>query len=218
MRWAEQVDRYCERLGPGLWAEPLNALTNAAFLIAALILWRRSAGMPVARVLSALLFVIGLGSLTFHTVATRWAGLVDTLPILAFILTYVWAANRHVLGWSPRLAALGAAGFVPWAAALTPLFAALPFFTVSSFYWSVPALILTYAAILWRRHPATARGFVLGAAILCLSLVFRSVDRTLCDHLPMGTHWAWHVLNAVMLGWMIHVLIAHRLAGPAPAR
>lgn len=27
----EFIDIYCERLGPGLWAEPLNALTNAAF-------------------------------------------------------------------------------------------------------------------------------------------------------------------------------------------
>jgi len=41
------IDLYCERLGPGLWAEPLNALTNLAFLLTALASWqlaRRSAG------------------------------------------------------------------------------------------------------------------------------------------------------------------------------
>jgi hypothetical protein len=27
----DPIDAYCERLGPGLWAEPLNALTNLAF-------------------------------------------------------------------------------------------------------------------------------------------------------------------------------------------
>ena len=43
--WTGQrpVDDYCERLGPGLWAEPLNLVTNLAFLIAA-ILWRRCRG------------------------------------------------------------------------------------------------------------------------------------------------------------------------------
>jgi hypothetical protein len=37
----DPIDAYCERLGPGLWAEPLNALTNLAFIVAALICaWR----------------------------------------------------------------------------------------------------------------------------------------------------------------------------------
>ena len=36
------VDLYCERLGPGLLAEPLNAITNLAFFIAAWLLWRQS--------------------------------------------------------------------------------------------------------------------------------------------------------------------------------
>ena len=31
------IDNYCERLDPGFWAEPLNAVTNAAFVIGAMI-------------------------------------------------------------------------------------------------------------------------------------------------------------------------------------
>ena len=34
------LDLYCERLSPGLLAEPLNALSNLAFLYAALTIWR----------------------------------------------------------------------------------------------------------------------------------------------------------------------------------
>jgi len=34
------IDLYCERLGPGLWAELLNALTNLGFLVAALASWQ----------------------------------------------------------------------------------------------------------------------------------------------------------------------------------
>ncbi len=32
------IDLYCERLGPGLWAEPLNAVTNLAFILAGILL------------------------------------------------------------------------------------------------------------------------------------------------------------------------------------
>ena len=33
--WFTAVDHYCERIGAGLWSEPLNAVSNGAFLIAA---------------------------------------------------------------------------------------------------------------------------------------------------------------------------------------
>ena len=32
------IDLYCERVGPGTWDEPLNAVTNLAFLAAGLLL------------------------------------------------------------------------------------------------------------------------------------------------------------------------------------
>lgn len=218
VNWNAQVDGYCERTGPEFWSEPVNAVTNAAFLVAALIMWARGGGTPFARPLAVILFAIGIGSGLFHTLATRWAGMADTLPILLFILTYIFAVNRSVLGLSRVWAGVGTAAFIPWTAALTPAFASLPFFTVSSFYWPVPALILLYAAALWRGRPAVARGLVIGAAILVASLTFRSLDEGLCDGWPIGTHFLWHILNATMLAWMIEVLVRHRLAGPVAGR
>src|SRR6056297_2093812 len=53
MEWTRHIDGYCERLDPGYWAEPINAVTNAAFLLVALIMWRRlgDASLPLALVL-----------------------------------------------------------------------------------------------------------------------------------------------------------------------
>lgn len=218
MRWTETIDAYCERLGPAYWAEPINAVTNAAFLIAAAVMWGRSRGLPVARLLCAILAVIGVGSFLFHTHATAWAAMADTLPIAVFILVYLFATNRDIVRWPLWAAVLGTIAFFPYAALATPVFDALPFFTISSFYWCVPLLIIGYAAALHRRHPATARGLALGAAILTLSLVFRSLDDPLCPHVPTGTHFMWHILNAVMLGWMIKVYRRHVLAAPPPRR
>ena len=43
MTWTAPIDAYCERLDAGFWAEPLNAATNLAFILAAVAcfgLWR----------------------------------------------------------------------------------------------------------------------------------------------------------------------------------
>ena len=40
MEWFEAVDGYCERVDAAFWSEPINAVTNAAFLIAAIWAWR----------------------------------------------------------------------------------------------------------------------------------------------------------------------------------
>ena len=214
MDWTAQVDGYCERTDFTIWAEPLNAATNLAFLAAAAVMWWRvrGQGMPLAVLLAALLAAIGIGSGLFHTFATRWAGLADVLPIGLFILAYVYAANRHYWGWPVWGAALGTAAFVPYAAATIPLFQALPFFGISAAYWPVPVLIFAYAALLRRRAPQTARGLAIGAGILCLSLVLRSLDQPLCATIPIGTHLWWHLLNGAMLGWMIEVYRRHMVA------
>lgn len=218
MNLTEPIDSYCERLDPSLWAEPVNALTNGAFLLAAL--WMaarlRGAGLPLGRALTGILFAIGLGSFLFHTFATGWAALADVIPIALFILLYLFAANRDFWGWPTWLSLAGTAAFLPYAALMAPVFAALPFFEVSAGYWPVPLLILLYALLLRRRAPDTARGLALGAGLLTLSLGFRSLDMALCAALPVGTHFLWHILNAVMLAWMIEVYRRHRLAGRAP--
>jgi hypothetical protein len=213
-----QVDAYCERTDFGFWSEPVNAATNAAFLIAAVVMGARvrGQGLPLAVAMCLVLAAIGVGSFLFHTFATGWASAADVLPITLFILLYVFAANRHFWGWPIWGAALGTAAFFPWTAVTLPLFQALPFFRVSAAYWPVAALIALYAVLLARRAPATARGLGLGAGLLALSLTFRSLDQTVCAAFPLGTHFLWHLLNGLLLGWMIEVYRRHR-AGAALA-
>lgn len=212
MDWLQAVDGYCERLGPGYWAEPLNALTNAAFMIAAWLMWRRVGALPMARAMVVVLGGIGLGSFAFHTHANRLTGLLDAAPILGFILLYVFAASRDFLGLKPWLAGLAMLAFIPYAAATVPLWSMVPRLGSSAGYAPVPVFILFYAWLLWHVSPATARGLTIGAGLLVASLAFRTLDAPLCDRLPHGTHFLWHMLNAVMLGWMIEVYCRHRRA------
>ncbi len=213
MDWTRAVDGYCERIDPSLWAEPLNAISNLAFILAALVMWlrTRNQGMPLAVWLCVVLAAIGVFSGAFHTWAVVGTAVLDSLSILVFILLYIFAANRdywHLSFWP----ALGVTAlFFPYAAALVPVFQLVPGLGGSAAYGPVPLLILIYSFLLRHRAPETARGMALGAVILVVSLTFRTLDLPLCSVWPSGTHIAWHLLNGLMLGWMIEVYRRHRL-------
>ena len=207
----EQIDGYCERTDFTYWSEPLNAITNAAFIIAAVIMWRRVSD-PFGRALCVILFAIGIGSYLFHTHATVWAVILDVLPILLFVLLYIFLANYRFWRMPLIWALIATALYFPYAAAVGATLGQIPFFAISGQYWPLPILIAAYGIALWRRHPGTGLGLVLGAAILTLSLIFRSVDESFCAAWPHGTHTMWHILNGIMLGWMIEVYRRHMLA------
>ena len=218
MEWMRTIDGYCERMDPGYWAEPLNAVTNAAFLIAAAIMWVRvrHSGLGLAHTLVILLAGIGVGSYLFHTHAQVWAAFADSGFIAMFCVVYVFAINRDYLGlrgWR----AYGATGlFIPYVVATVPIFAMLPFFQISSGYWPLPLLLGLYGLALRQRAPATARGLWAATGLVCVSLIFRSLDETLCAVNPLGTHFVWHILNGVLLGWLIEVYLRH-MRGPLAA-
>ena len=224
MAWMAPIDAYCERLDPSFWAEPVNAVTNAAFVIAAAWMWARLRFLPampgrgIAKALCVILAMIGLGSFLFHTEATAWAAAADTTPIALYVVLYIYAANRYFWALSWPKAFVATALFFPYAAITIPLFAKMPVLGVSAGYMPVPVMILTYAILLRSRRPEVARGLAIGGGLLLLSLTFRSLDMPMCHHVPMGTHFMWHILNAVMLGWMIEVLRRHLIAGRLKAQ
>ena len=61
IEWFEAVDGCCERVDAAFWSEPINAITNAAFLIAAIWAWRRPKLPVMRRVLTVILALIGIG-------------------------------------------------------------------------------------------------------------------------------------------------------------
>ncbi|HSD55086.1 MAG TPA: alkaline phytoceramidase [Burkholderiales bacterium] len=199
------VDLYCERTDPGYWSEPVNALSNVAFLVAAALIVRhcRVRG-PVpsdAVLLAALVALVGVGSFLFHTFATVWAGWLDGIFILAFIYVFLARFLARVPGWGWKGIAAALAGYWLFARGVTMSFPAgalngsLPYF---------PALFALVGLAVWsgsRKGPGTDR-LAIGAGLFAVSLVFRTVDLTLCDAWPIGTHGVWHCLNAAVL-WLV---------------
>ena len=218
MDLSKPIDIYCERLDIGIWAEPINAVTNIAFILAAIIMWLRCKNLVEGKILSFLLFSIGCGSFLFHTYAQTWAALLDVTAILIFILTYIFVANRRFLVWSKMVSLIGVILFFPYQLLLVSILSNIQFFGSSVQYIPVAILIFIYSGLLRKSEPNLSRGLFIGAAILSLSIISRTVDEPLCSILSVGTHFVWHILNAIMLSWMIEILRRHMLAGYSRGR
>ncbi len=213
MDWRAAIMDYCERQSPAFWAEPANAVSNFAFIIAAaaaFLLWRRRGGADYPAL--ALIIVtasVGVGSFIFHTVATRGAMLLDVIPIAIFIYGYFLLALRRYFGLPTAPAA-----------AITLAFAAGSSFagTIEALNGSVaylPALaaLSIFALLLWRQggQRETARALAAAALLFAISLLLRTIDRAICPMFPLGAHFVWHLLNACVLWILLRAAIR---AGP----
>ena len=216
MRWSESIDMYCERTDPGLWSEPLNVATNLAFLLAAALLWRqagRGAGRDT-RVLILLIGAVGLGSMAFHTLATRWAALLDIGFIAVFVLFFHQRFQVRALGRSNGAANLGVAVFVVLAGLFVLAIKQLPTLSQndSESYLAPFLLLLVCARQAAPRWPVAARWLNRAAGLFVASLVCRAIDQPLCAVWPAGTHLGWHLINAAMLYCCLRGLLATRPA------
>jgi Ceramidase len=211
MDWSTPLDLYCERTDASFWSEPVNAVSNAAFLIAAAAafrLWRRGdrADWP-ALALIAVVAAVGVGSFVFHTVATRAAILADVIPIAVFIYGYLLLALIRFLHF--RCIAAGAI-VIAFAASAQALSALAPPRLLNGSVGYLPALAALIVVALAAREQGARRGLGLAALVFAISLGFRTADIALCPEFPLGTHFVWHVLNAVVLYMLLRTAIAVR--------
>lgn len=233
MNWFDKIYSYCERAGqPHFWAEPFNAVTNAAFLIAALaaafVLWRERKGEARGSeaALIALVAMMGVGSFLFHTYATRWASWADKAPIGIFMLAYlVYALRRYFK--APWLVALMGLGLFVWSlklaggvtcdtAGLLPLTAQHAKSCLNGTAGYLPAfgVLLLMGVVLAALRDPVSPYLLSAAAVFSLSMAFRTLDWELCDVTVFmgrgrGTHALWHVLNATTLYLLVLGAIRH---------
>lgn len=203
--WFEPVRAYCERGDAAFWAEPVNALTNAAFLVASALAARRARGDGPVLALTGIVFVVGIGSFLFHTLANRWAMLADVIPIAVFIYGYFALAMTRFFGLRPLAVTIVTLAFAAFNLGLSPALDTLAGRSVSGLTNGsieyVPAVLalLGVGLALLRRAPGTARAILATAGLFLVSLAFRTIDVGVCGSLPLGTHFLWHLLNAVVL-------------------
>ena len=189
------MDAYCERIGPGLLAEPLNAVSNVSFLLAALAAWvlaeRTGTLSARVRVLIALAASVGIGSILWHTYPTMLTLILDSVPILIFIIWFIWLYTRNVIGMRPLFAVTCDAAFV------LGTFFFIQFADVlhGAFVYTPGLIVTLMLGVFHARERTVARFTLLAAAgVYLAALFFRTIDNEICPVLPIGTHFLWHLL------------------------
>lgn len=210
------IDIYCERTAAGIWNEPLNLVSNLAFVVAALLALRaygrrdelRPANSWDLLALIALMAAIGIGSGLFHALANRWSLLADVIPIALFINLFLISLLARAMSapvWGVMLL------FGLYQGATVGLGLLLPTDALNGSVGYLPpalALLVAWAWLNGRRHPLEP--YLLAALLLfVVSLTLRTLDQRLCEALPMGIHFLWHILNACVLYLLVVGLIRH---------
>ena len=212
----EQFDAYCERTDFSFWSEPVNAITNFAFIIAAFGAWQFGKGKPamtgLAPFMVVLVAVIGTGSFLFHTYATAWASLADVIPIAIYIFVFFGLAMRRMVGHTILMSVILTIVFFAVSVVIIRLSA--PYVGSSAGY--VPALLALFGVGWYLITTSRIGGMTLQIAgvVFLFSLTARTLDEPFCENFPLGLHFIWHCLNAVVLYTTLRAL----LISPPPGR
>jgi len=203
------VTTYCERSTQTFWAEPLNALSNIAFVLVAIALLRRlwrdrypAGGAWDIWLLSLLIGVAGIGSFLWHTVAASWAEWLDVLPIVIYISLYL---PSYLLRVARVSIARCCAWFIVFHAFNILFLLTIPGNTLNGSVYYLPSLGML---ILLGRYD---RRLYLSAALFILALLFRSIDHAICTMFPPGTHFLWHLFISLTV-YLATVSLLHSSA------
>lgn len=196
------IDQYCERLGPGVGSEPLNLISNLSFIAVGWVLIRQANAnprLPFYRILGWQTIAVGLGSGLFHSLANYWSQLADILPIILLVVTILYFFFRNAVKLN-RLKTMGAlVGFLLLSVVIA-LVSDRASTNGSEFYFgtwiSLFGMLCFYAGTGLRTSIHYTR---LALAGFSSSICFRTLDERVCTYFAHGTHFMWHLCNAIVI-------------------
>jgi Ceramidase len=200
----------CEHIGQGLLAQPANALTSLAYMVAGLLLlWRALAGRSSARlapaVYAAAVVGVGVGSAAFHGPTPAWGRFAHDLSIAA-ILAVIIGYDVALIRGAPVREGLAVFGVLLGPCAV--VLAVWP--DASNALDAVLVAVAVVAEVAAARSNAGRKRvsswlWVVGAGVLTIGALLNALGRTdapLCDpDSAVQLHAVWHVLTAFVL-WL----------------
>ncbi|MFZ4124607.1 MAG: ceramidase domain-containing protein [Rickettsiales bacterium] len=221
----------CERHAEGMLAEPLNVISNIGFLYVAVAIYRyyhkhedvMGRWIWDIHALTFLTFFIGVNSIIFHAYPTTTTELMDTIPIVLFIIIYFISVIFRIGRTTLFQGIVCLVAFVGFSHVLVHQFPRALNDSIG-YLSSMIALVIIAVYLNMKRRPS-ANQFMLAAIIGITSLFCRAIDREVCGMFPLGTHFLWHSLNATLLYILLKQIVRNvnrearlkRMAGDSSA-
>lgn len=199
---------YCES-GIGIFStQPINTISNVALLIAAYFAYRFVLIKKVKdRTLKMLPFIIsitGIGSMMWHGIPHPLTNFADTLPISTFVLVSLFLFLEKLLEKKALV----------WKIFLAFILVEIPFMfdLVPSFNGLLPySIVLVFGAFLVfgliRKYKSLTPDLVIIISLFATALIFRTLDLMICPVFSVGTHFIWHIINALVFYLVVRVLV-----------
>jgi hypothetical protein len=216
------IDDYCQVAG---WdAEAVSTWSNGTFLLAALAGWFMLSNHPnakthlIIRALTLLAVLAAVGGYAFHRIDAPWAKWGEALPLLAFMLLFVWLLLRRFFHWHlvialPALAIYAAA--IYW----LELRAGGPNVLGESPASQIPLgrslnlptqiVFLIAAARFFFRQREAFWPMLRAAIVLLASAWALSAEAAICPQLGFTTHALWHLLDALLVYLLLSLAVHH---------
>ncbi|MAR56248.1 MAG: hypothetical protein CMM93_03615, partial [Rickettsiales bacterium] len=152
------------------------------------------------------LFVIGIGSGLWHSVATKWAVVADVIPIYVFINLYIFSLFIRLIGlhWFKTLLI-----WLVFSACNVWIQTNVPSDVLNGSLMYIPPLVMLGVATTWLRlqYKHSWKPMAAISVLFLISLTFRTIDTSICSSFPYGTHFIWHTLNAWVLYSLVKLLV-----------
>jgi Ceramidase len=200
----------CERIGQGLLAQPANTLSSLAYVVAGVLLLRRSltgrSGVRMMPMVYAVAVIgVGIGSAAFHGPMPAWGRFAHDLSIaavLAFVIGYDVALARGASANAGLAMFVGITGACAVVLAVAPDAGnALDAVLIAG------AVVAEIGASRSAAGRATADGrlSIVIVGVVTIGALLNAAGRTdapLCEpDSPVQLHAVWHVLTAFVL-WL----------------
>ena len=193
--------QYCESATNFWLHEPLNAITNLAFIIGAYYLFKlikkEKLSMPLGLILLSLMIILGLGSLAWHSYRSLPTLLLDEIPIYIFII-FAGYYLTQTLTRSHKITLMILASI---SAAYYLIFAYIPGINISNgvLKYIFALLIFLVLSTFIVKKFGSGYNFILSFSIFAVAIIFRIIDLFVCSNFPIGTHFVWHILVAMVM-------------------
>lgn len=192
-----------------LFAEPLNTISNIAFIFATYgiyrLLTKNSIHQVEYKVLLTLILLIGFGSFLWHATGNLFALILDVVPtVLSFVtITYIFLKN---LTGNKLLALLLSVLLFPTrffisSFAPTDIISSL---IRNSINFTTFFLIILLALKKYGKIAFEGLGVL---TVYLIAIIMRIIDLQVCLAFPLGTHFLWHILNALAVYLAVRFII-----------
>ncbi len=191
---------YCERISGDFFGEPFNAITNIFFIVSAILILK----LYHDYISFFSIFFIGVSSFAFHTYPNGLTGLLDVIAIVVFMLIFIIRIYKKLLGFKLIYSMFIAILFV-LVCFTSGLVLEDTILGTSSFYFPI-ILHLLFLIIYFNKNKFSfdnLKYLYCSTLLFSSSITLRIIDKKICSIFPTGTHFLWHIFNAIFLYYLI---------------